>query len=257
MRTLATLAAVFAAAAIWIADANAAEDYTVDPLDRVMTVAKPANVRAGPGLDYDVQVALNAGVTVRVTGAVQGRDWLRVDLRGDGGEAFIYAPLVKDVARAPFEPFGPDWSVAENQPCQVWNWGMGHKYESFTWSGACENGKATGIGRLIWVSRFGKNVYEGGMRAGKQHGTGKLRSSDGARYEGQWRDGHRHGRGIYKWAIGHRYEGGWSDDRPHGFGTATFADGDVHKGQWRMGCYGERDGIWSALIATVEDCGFN
>ena len=257
MRTLATLAAVFAAATICIADANAAEDYTVDPLDRVMTVAKPANVRAGPGLDHDVQLALNAGVTVRVTGAVQGRDWLRVDLRGDGGEAFIYAPLVKEVAPAPFEPFGPDWSVAENQPCQVWNWGMGHKYESFTWSGACVNGKASGVGRLVWLSRFGKNVYEGGMQAGKQHGNGKLKRSDGARYEGQWRDGHRHGRGTYKWAAGHRYEGGWSDDRPHGFGTATFADGDVHAGEWSMGCYGERDGIWSALIATVEDCGFN
>ena len=67
----------------------------------------------------------------------------------------------------------------------------------------------------------------------------------------------RHGIGIYTWAAGHRYEGGWRDDRPHGFGTATFADGDVHQGEWHQGCYGERDGIWSALIATVEDCGFN
>ena len=37
----------------------------------------------------------------------------------------------------------------------------------------------------------------------------------------------------------------------------TFADGEVHEGEWRMGCYGEPDGIWSALIATMEDCGFN
>ena len=81
--------------------------------------------------------------------------------------------------------------------------------------------------------------------------------SDGSRYEGEWQDGKRHGRGIYKWAAGHRYDGAWSDDRPHGLGTAYFADGDVHQGQWSMGCYGERDGIWSALIATVEACGFD
>ena len=119
------------------------------------------------------------------------------------------------------------------------------------------NGKASGKGRLAWMSRYGKNVYEGGMKAGKQHGIGKLRRSDGARYEGEWHEGRRHGFGIYKWAVGHRYEGTWSVDRPHGIGTAYFADGDVHEGQWRQGCYGERDGIWSALIATVEDCGFN
>ena len=257
MRTLTALAAVLIAATISIAGANAAEAYTVDPVQRVMVVETPANVRAGPGPGYDLQVALNTGATVRVTGTVRDRDWLRVDLRGDGGESFVYAPLLKEVVSAPFEPFGPDWSVAENQPCQVWNWGMGHKYKSFTWSGDCVGGKASGQGRLVWISRFGKNVYEGGMQAGKQHGDGKLRRSDGARYEGQWRYGHRHGSGIYKWAAGHRYEGAWSDDRPHGFGTATFADGDVHEGEWSMGCYGDRDGIWSALIATVEDCGFN
>ena len=268
MRTLATLAAVLVAATLWVADAIAAETWTVDPVDRVMTVAEPSNVRAGPGPDHAVRVALNEGVRVRVTGIVRGRDWLRVDLRGDGEESFIYAPLLKEEqaatppvkekpAAAPLHPFGPEWSVTENQPCQVWNRGNGHRHKSFTWSGNCVNGMASGKGRLAWVSRFGKSVYEGGMKAGKQHGMGKLRRSDGARYEGEWHEGHRHGFGIYKWAAGHRYEGAWSVDRPHGPGTAYFADGDVHEGQWRQGCYGERDGIWSALIATVEDCGFN
>ena len=263
MRAIATLAVALAAAIVWTVESasaytsDSANAYVVDPFNRVMEVVKAANVRAGPSTEYDVRVVLHEGATVRVTGAVLDGDWMRVDLRGDGDESFIYAPLLEEVVSAPFEPFGPDWSVAENQPCQVWNWGMGHKYKSFTWSGDCVGGKASGQGRLVWISRFGKNVYEGGMEAGKQHGIGKLRRSDGARYEGQWRNGHRHGSGIYKWAAGHRYEGAWSDDRPHGFGTATFADGDVHEGEWSMGCYGESDGIWSALIATVEDCGFN
>ncbi|MDE0051139.1 MAG: hypothetical protein OXO52_15225 [Rhodospirillales bacterium] len=258
MRTLAMMAAMLVAASLWIVHAEAAETYTVDPVDRVMTVAKASNVRAGPGRDYAVRVVLAEGAAVRVTGIVRDRGWLQVDLRGNGDASYIYAPLVKEArATAPLQPFGSDWSVTENQPCQVWNGGLGHKHKSFTWSGACVNGVASGKGRLVWVSRFGKNVYEGGMKAGKKHGVGKLRWSDGARYEGEWHEGHRHGFGVYKWAAGHRYEGGWSGDRPHGTGTAYFADGDVHEGQWRRGCYGERDGIWSALIATVEDCGFN
>ena len=257
MRTLTALAAVLAAAMVWIVATNAAKAFTVDPVDRLMKVTTAANVRAGPGTDYAVRLALDEGVTVRVTGAVRDRDWLRVDLRGDGDEAFIYAPLLKEAAlTAPLQPFGPDWSITQNQHCQVWNGGMGHKHKRFTWSGACVGGKASGEGKLVWRSHFGKYVYEGGMEAGKQHGDGTLRRGDGARYEGEWRNGKRHGRGIYKWAAGHRYEGTWSDDKPHGFGTATFADGDVHQGQWRMGCFGERDGIWSALIATVEACGF-
>ena len=152
---------------------------------------------------------------------------------------------------------GPEWSVTENQPCHVWRRSDADKHEPFTWWGACVDGKASGDGRLVWRTRSGRNVYEGGMAAGKLHGTGIWRRSDGSRYEGEWRDGKRQGTGIYKWAAGHRYEGGWRDDRPHGFGTATFADGDVHQGEWHQGCYGERDGTWSALIATVEDCGFN
>ena len=257
MRTHAALAALLTAAMVWIADANAAKADTIEPLNHVMEVAAAANVRAGPGASYDVRYVLNAGAKVRVTGAVQGREWLRIDPRGDGDEAFIYAPLLKEAAASGRTILSDSrWSVTENRPCQVWNDDRKDR-EAFTWSGACVDGKVSGEGRLVWYTRFGRNVYEGSMADGKLHGHGTLRRSDGARYEGEWRDGKRHGKGTYKWAAGHRYEGAWHDDRPHGFGTATFADGDVHQGQWSEGCYGEQGGIWSALIATVEDCGFN
>lgn len=257
MRTHAALAAVFAAAMIWIAGASAAKAYTIDPLNHVMEVAEAANVRAGPGTGYNVRYVLYAGAKVRVTGAVQERDWLRIDRRGDGDEAFIYAPLLREAAASARTILSDSrWSLTENRPCQVWNDGR-RDHESFTWSGACVDGKVSGEGRLTWRTRFGRHVYEGGMADGKQHGHGILTRSDGSRYEGEWRGGKRHGTGIYKWAAGHRYEGAWSDDRPHGFGTASFADGDVHRGEWREGCYGEQGGTWSALIATVEDCGFN
>jgi len=258
MRVIATLAAALAVAMIWVADVNATDTYRVDPIDSVMTLAETSNVRAGPSTDYDVRVVLAEGAGVRVTGIVRDRNWVRVDLRGDGDEAFIYAPLLKEAAAlVPRERFGPEWSVTENQSCRVWNSGMGDKTKRFTWSGDCVKGKASGKGQLVWRSRYGKHVYDGFMLAGKRHGSGTWMRSDGSQYVGKWRNGMRHGSGTYTWASGHRYEGGWSDDRPHGFGTAYFADGDVHQGQWRRGCYGERDGIWSALIATVEDCGFN
>ena len=255
MRTHAILAAAVAAALLWIVDtANA---YTVESFDKVMEVVTAANVRAGPGPSHDVRGVLHQGATVRVTGAVTGRDWMRVDLRGDGDEAYIYAPLLKETGDdAGLEPVGLNWSFTQGRPCHVWNDGR-RDYEPFTWWGDCVDGKASGEGRLIWHTRYGRYVYEGSMEAGRQHGNGTLVRSDGSRYEGEWHHGKRHGIGIYTWAAGHRYEGGWRDDRPHGFGTATFADGDVHQGEWRQGCYGEREGIWSALIATVEDCGFN
>ena len=259
MKAIATLAAALAVALAWVQSEGAADSHTIDPLNRVMTVAEPSNARAGPGSDYAVHAVLDPGVEVRVTGAVRDRNWLQVGLREDDGEtAYIYAPLLREVAAAAgVKPVGPDWSTTENRPCRVWTNGGGHKRRGSTWSGACVDGKAWGEGRLVWRTLYGEFIYEGSMEAGKKHGRGTLIRSEGSRYVGEWRHGHRHGRGTYAWAIGHRYEGGWRNDRPHGFGIATFADGDVHEGEWRNGCYGERDGVWSALIATVDDCGFN
>ena len=262
-------------------DEAAPEDaYTVEPLDTVMEVAKRANVRAGPGTDHPVLGALDPGVGVRVTGRVQDRDWLRVDLREDGGAAFIHASLLKEAApAAPLEPFGPNWSVTENQPCQVWNYGAGDELEPFTWSGACVDGKASGQGR--WTCCGSELVYEGTMQAGKKHGHGTETWEDGDRYEGEWRDGKRHGHGTYTGANGDRYEGEWRDGRrhgygtvtitytdgnryegewrdgkPHGYGTFTYTDGDRYEGEWREGCFGERDGLWLALNTSAEACGF-
>ena len=80
------------------------------------------------------------------------------------------------------EPFGPDWSVVENLPCQVWNYGN-RDYEPFTWSGGCVAGKASGEGQL--TCRGGAGVYQGGTRVGKMDGSGVLAWADGFRYEGE------------------------------------------------------------------------
>ena len=152
------------------------------------------------------------------------------------------------------EPFGPNWSIVENQPCQVWNYGESEGLGPIIWSGACADGKASGKGHLT-VSGAGA-TYQGGMAGGKPHGHGTLTWDDGSHYDGEWRDSERHGRGTYTWADGDRYEGEWRDSAPHGHGTFTKADGDRYEGEWRDGCFGERDGRWATVSTSAADCGF-
>ena len=158
----------------------------------------------------------------------------------------------------PLERFGPNWSIVENRPCQVWNYGAAETLGPFTWSGACVDGRASGEGRLA-LSGIGASL-QGEMVDGKPHGHGTLTETDGSGYEGGWRDGMWHGHGTSTWPDGTRYEGEWRDGAEHGYGTYTEADGDRYEGEWRGGVWhgygtltwadgdryrGEwRDGIW-------------
>ena len=136
-------------------------------------------------------------------------------------------------ATAPLKPFGPNWIIAENQPCQKWN-PRPVPGETFTWSGACVDGKVSGQGRGVWHLPDGRqSVYEGSVREGKEHGQGTLNHSHGSRYEGEWRNGKRHGYGTSTWPDGDRYEGEWRNGKRHGYGTYTWSDGDRYEGEWR------------------------
>ena len=242
--------------------------YRVKTADQLMSVREAANVRTGPGPDYDIVGTVMAGDELRVTGEVRGRDWLRVAYPREGDSAFIYAPLLRLVREAaprpaptpaepetasPLEPAGPSWSIAENTPCQVWNYGN-RDYEPFAWSGACLDDKASGSGRLVF--RGGEGVYEGSMRAGKMHGRGVFEWSSGFRYEGELREGKQHGYGTYVGANGERYDGGWREGRPHGQGTYVQSDGSVYEGAWRDGCFGSSETRWASIGTTAEACGF-
>ena len=156
---------------------------------------------------------------------------------------------------APLEPFGPNWAIAENQPCQLYN-PDAETGETVTWSGGCVDGKASGGGRWVWHHSEGEDIYEGTMRAGKEHGHGTATWANGDRYEGEWRDGEIHGRGTATWASGARYEGEWHDGKPHGYGIRTDTDGAHFEGEWRAGCFGERDGRWATIATTAAACGF-
>ena len=244
--------------------------HRVKPVDRLMSAREAANIRTGPSPDYDIVGTVMPGDELHVTGEVRGRDWLRVAYPRSGDESYIYGPLLRLVAERPRstpstpstpapdipvspQPSGPSWSLAENQPCEVWNYGN-KDYEPLTWSGACTDGKASGSGRLVF--RGGEGVYDGAMRDGRMHGRGILDWANGFRYEGELRDGKQHGQGTLIQASGDRYVGGWRNGRPHGQGTYTQADGTTFEGAWRDGCFGDRASRWASIGTTAAACGF-
>ena len=143
--------------------------------------------------------------------------------------------LAQREAEAAQRPIGPNWIVAENQPCQLYNPNP-EEGETVTWSGDCVEGKASGEGRWVWQSSHGTQVYEGRMHDGKMHSQGIMTASNGFRYEGEWREGKQHGRGAMTYADGDRYEGEWRGGKRHGRGVLTVNGEDFdysYEGEWR------------------------
>ena len=152
--------------------------------------------------------------------------------RNDLASGYLDATSAQTLQDSAPDLSGPIWLTAQNQPCKVWN-PAPKAGETLTWSGDCVDGKASGIGRLVWQGSYGRDVFEGEYRDGKEHGQGTL-----------------------TWHNGDRYEGGWRNGKPHGYGVQTYADGDVYKGIWTHGCWGEKGGRWATFGTTAEACGF-
>ena len=95
-----------------------------------------------------------------------------------GAEA---AKLLMAAGEAVLESFGPDWIIAENQPCQLWDASGVSGDEVVTWSGACVDGKAPGQGRAVWRAPRGVYVSEGSFREGEEHGRESYMWPDGER----------------------------------------------------------------------------
>ena len=144
------------------------------------------------------------------------------------------AKLLMAAGEAVLEPFGPDWIVAENQPCQLWDASGVSGDEVVTWSGACVDGKASGQGRAVWRTPRGVYVSQGSFLEGKEYGHG-----------------------TYVWPDGDRYEGAWREGQPHGWGVFKTVSGDNYEGNWTNGCF-SKSGVGRAWIATTKEaCGFD
>ena len=221
---------------------------------------KRANVRSGPGTNYDKRFLLEVGDEVQ---AIAKRDdWLHVIVRYKG-PGFVYAPLLTET-RPTVRTITLETGSRYRGPTRkgkphgrgVLTWGKGTRWEGLRYEGDFRDGKRHGRGVYTWADngtryegdfvdnkRHGRGVYtwadggryEGQWRNGKPHGHGIRTWANGNRYEGDFRNGERTGRGVYTWVDGGRYEGDFVDSKYHGHGRYTDADGSVQEGEWRDG----------------------
>ncbi len=124
--------------------------------------------------------------------------------------------------------------------CQVWSpESKPDSSELVSWSGDCQDGKASGQGVLVWLEDGILQLrFEGPMVEGKAEGFGRvwLRGDSGYdHYEGQFKGSKLDGQGVYKDADGSRYEGEFRNDKPHGYGIYEGADGTRFAGELRNG----------------------
>lgn len=118
--------------------------------------------------------------------------------------------------------------------CAVWN-SAPKGNEVISWSGECQDGKASGYGVLVWFED-GKIVgrFKGTMANGKAEGRGKLEFEvvDGfANYDGDFNDSEMHGRGVLQFPDKSRAEGEFSHDNMNGYIKATITDGGSYEGE--------------------------
>jgi hypothetical protein len=126
-----------------------------------------------------------------------------------------------------------DWSIDTNTTCRVWN-PHPQLNETVTWSGACVNGFAQGLGSVHWLRNNAPfETDEGEWRDGYQIGMGKQVWPTG-RYEGGFLASEPHGRGTFVLQSS-RYEGEFRNGKPNGAGTLTTPDGSL-QGNWTDGC---------------------
>ena len=117
------------------------------------------------------------------------------------------------------------WPKDPITDCQVWSADDGGAKEVITWSGSCENGKATGSGVLVAHDKDGLSaVYNGEMTSGKANGTGslKFRSVDKGgfnRFLGSFVDGLPTGYGIYRSIEGFTFFGKFNGKLDSGEGV--------------------------------------
>ncbi len=113
--------------------------------------------------------------------------------------------------------------------------------KSASWSGPAVDGKAEGKGALAVtvVSALGETItgqFDGEMLAGKLHGQGSMKTSNGDTYTGSFADGMMDGKGVYKWGArnGRYYEGEFKNGEQNGYGVYKEANGKViYEGEWK------------------------
>ena len=134
--------------------------------DRRMRASERANLRNGPGTDYDKVGLLEVGDEVAVTG--EAGEWFRIE-SPDGGEAFVHGSLLTKASgsaeTAPAVDLQPlcagvpedtgCWrEIADRPGCHFLDYYFFPDW-SVTWSGQCTGGVTDGDGTLLWTGYDG------------------------------------------------------------------------------------------------------
>ena len=137
------------------------------------------------------------------------------------------------------------WKPLPEPPgCHVWNHEF-HPDFAVTWTGACEDGVATGPGILTWDTGDNwedrwKLEARGALRDGKQHGHWVERNDPyGGLFsqtdEGPYVDGKRHGHWVERSDGGRRDEGSYANGLQHGRWVTYFRGEYSHSTRWHHG----------------------
>lgn len=128
------------------------------------------------------------------------------------------------------------WLADPGSACTVWD-PLPVPDETIGWTGACEDGKASGSG-VLTIFKAGVLVErnEGKFVDGKQTGPGMRHNSSG-RYVGNFKDSLFDGQGVYVASSDLRYEGEWKNGNIDGHGKLTLASGLRYEGHFRANTY--------------------
>lgn len=128
----------------------------------------------------------------------------------------------------------PTFTKTSNNNCKVFNSDPEEDaVETVTWTGGCQNGFASGKGKLTWFVDGKKQAeFTGNFADGYETGKGTYKWEDGTRYVGDFVKGMMTGKGVFTWEDGSRYEGDFLNDVIEGYGKITYDDGTTYVGQW-------------------------
>lgn len=126
--------------------------------------------------------------------------------------------------------------LVTEEGCNIWDAQPVHG-EAASWSGACVNGYAEGIGVVKWTAPNIPDSRSSGMfTAGKMNGEGFLDDAHG-HFQGEFKDDLPNGKGVLRYPNGTIYTGTFVDGLPT-HGLSVFVDGRIYEGDFV-------DDLWS------------
>ena len=140
------------------------------------------------------RLVARVGIVDRHEGKEAGMSWRQASFALVVFGAMVIAP--------PLAKSTGTWVRDADGNCAIWN-AEPRPNESFSWSGSCEAGLASGEGVLQWYQDDEPTErYEGLMSSGKPHGLGVVTLPGGEQHQAPSVEGVFHGEGRVSWPDG-------------------------------------------------------